>query len=244
MSEWITVAKTQCFSLQNDVMGSQSEPHLCLPWGLFTAGKGNPSEAYFHKGEWEECPGGENLMSCLHEPTRGNVPASVVGLGTAHTVHQTALRPCTQHLSLTCDQGLSYESKYKLEEWDMLSVRYPQPWSQQLRHHLVKVCLRSVSSASSKRWQVPPSLVESFDTPSPETILLLRSRLGEEWSKSHTTPKGQVFIGWKMDHLLEVLRTLWKALRVPGGWSFSPLHFHPAFDPSNETELLCFFHVP
>lgn len=47
-----------------------------------------------------------------------------------------------------------------------------------------------------------------------------------------------------MDHLLEVLRTLWKSLRVPGGWSFSPLHFHPAFDPSNETELLCFFYVP
>ena len=64
-NEW--VAKTQCFSFQNNVMGSQSEPHLCLPWGLFTAGKGNPNETYFHKGEWEEYTGGENLMSSLHE---------------------------------------------------------------------------------------------------------------------------------------------------------------------------------
>lgn len=43
--------------------------------------------------------------------TRGNVPASVVGLGTAHTVHQTALRSCTQHLSLTIVVIRDYHTK-------------------------------------------------------------------------------------------------------------------------------------
>ena len=33
--------------------------------------QGGPREAYFHKGEWDEYPGGENLMSSLHELDQG-----------------------------------------------------------------------------------------------------------------------------------------------------------------------------
>lgn len=95
-----------------------------------------PNEIYFNKGEREECPGREKLMSAFIQVwPESNVSAPVGWVWVQLTLSvRDPWGPLHRIWAWFVIRGLPYKSKYKLEGWDTLCVSYPHPWSQQLRH--------------------------------------------------------------------------------------------------------------
>lgn len=222
-------------------MGSQSEPHLCLPWGLFTAGKGNPSEAYFHKGEWEEYPGGENLMSCLHELDQRQC-ACICG-GSGYSSHCPSDSPEVLYTASESDlwSGTIIRKQMQVRRMGHVKCKVPatlKPAAEaSFGQGVPEVSVISLEQAlagttipGEKLWQAKP-----------RNHIAVEIRTGRGMKqKPHNSKRASFYRiedgppSWGSQNPVEGFEGTWRL-------EFPPLHFHPAFDPSNETELLFFF---